>query len=65
MSFHAYLRKLTAGVDRGKFLSLEDQNCRIKTGCKDHPPWPKGICSKCQPNAITLNRQVIRNLSTI
>lgn len=49
---------MTSGVDRGKFLALEDVSCRIKSGCKDHPPWPKGICSKCQPNAVTLNRQV-------
>lgn len=49
---------MTSGVDKGKFLALEDISCRIKEGCKDHPPWPKGICSRCQPNAITLNRQV-------
>ncbi|XP_058797778.1 nuclear protein localization protein 4 homolog isoform X2 [Phymastichus coffea] len=65
MSFHSYLRKLTAGVDRGKFLQLEDISCRIKTGCKDHPPWPKGICSKCQPNAITLNRQTYRHVDNV
>lgn len=58
LSFHSYLRKMTSGVDRGKFLALEDISCRIKEGCKGHPPWPKGICSKCQPNAITLNSQV-------
>ncbi|XP_034939345.1 nuclear protein localization protein 4 homolog isoform X2 [Chelonus insularis] len=65
LSFHSYLRKLTAGVDRGKFLQLEDISCRIKRGCKDHPPWPRGICSKCQPNAITLNRQPYRHVDNV
>ncbi|XP_044759082.1 nuclear protein localization protein 4 homolog isoform X2 [Coccinella septempunctata] len=65
LSFHSYIRKLTSGVDRGKFLALEDISCRIKNGCKDHPPWPKGICSKCQPSAITLNRQVYRHVDNL
>ncbi|XP_051158551.1 nuclear protein localization protein 4 homolog [Leptopilina boulardi] len=65
LSFHAYLRKLTAGVDRGKFVQLEDISCRIKSGCKDHPPWPRGFCSKCQPNAITLNRQQYRHVDNV
>lgn len=65
LSFHAYLRKMMSGVDRGKFLALEDISCRIKNGCKDHPPWPKGICSKCQPNAITLNMQAYRHVDNV
>ncbi|KAF4525902.1 hypothetical protein B566_EDAN013152 [Ephemera danica] len=65
LSFHAYLRKLTAGVDRGKFVCLEDLNCRVRPGCKDHPPWPQGICSKCQPSAITLNRQSYRHIDNV
>uniref|UniRef100_A0A1Q3G1Y1 Nuclear protein localization protein 4 homolog n=1 Tax=Culex tarsalis TaxID=7177 RepID=A0A1Q3G1Y1_CULTA len=64
-SFHAYLKKLTSGVDRGKFMALEDLNCKIKMGCRDHPPWPKGICSKCQPSAITLNRQTYRHVDNV
>lgn len=43
---------------RGKFVSLENLSCKIKPGCTEHPPWPGGICTKCQPNAVTLNRQV-------
>lgn len=65
LSFHAYIRKLTSGVDRGKFVALEDAVCRIKTGCREHPPWPKGICSKCQPSAITLNRQTYRHVDNV
>lgn len=65
LSFHSHLRKLTAGVDRGKFIQLDDISCRIKTGCKDHPPWPRGICSKCQPNSITLNRQTYRHVDNV
>ncbi|XP_014262142.1 nuclear protein localization protein 4 homolog isoform X1 [Cimex lectularius] len=65
MSFHSYLRKLTGGVDRGKFLALENTTCRIKPGCKEHQPWPKGICSKCQPSAVTLNRQVYRHVDNV
>ncbi len=44
---------------RGKFANLEDLSCKIKPGCKDHSPWPAGICTKCQPSAITLARQVL------
>ncbi|XP_032686313.1 nuclear protein localization protein 4 homolog isoform X3 [Odontomachus brunneus] len=65
LAFHSYLRKLTAGVDRGKFIQLDDISCRVKTGCKDHPPWPRGICSKCQPPSITLNRQTYRHVDNV
>lgn len=65
MSFHSYLRKLTGGVDKGKFAALENISCKIKPGCKEHAPWPQGICTKCQPNAITLNRQRYRHVDNV
>lgn len=65
LSFHSYLRKMRSGVDRGKFYAFDDINCKIKSGCRDHPPWPKGICSKCQPSAITLNRQIYRHVDNV
>ncbi|XP_055377941.1 nuclear protein localization protein 4 homolog [Condylostylus longicornis] len=65
LSFNSYLRKQTSGVDRGKFVPFEEINCRIKPGCREHLPWPKGICSKCQPSAITLNRQIYRHVDNV
>lgn len=65
LSFHSYLRKQTSGVDRGKYVAFEDLNCKIKEGCRDHPAWPKGICSKCQPSAITLNPQTYRHVDNV
>ncbi|KAJ2939843.1 hypothetical protein O0L34_g18038 [Tuta absoluta] len=61
MSFHSYLRKITSG----KFVSLEELSCKIKPGCKEHPPWPRGICSACQPGAVTLMRQVYRHTDNV
>ena len=50
---------------RGKFVYLEDISCKVKDNCTDHAPWPQGICSKCQPSAITLGRQVITLFSLV
>lgn len=65
LSFHSNLRKLTGGVDKGKFAMLENLSCKIKPGCREHPPWPGGICTKCQPNAVTLQRQKYRHVDYI
>jgi len=65
LSFHAYLKKLKSGASKGKYVWLEDVNCKIKPGCTDHPPWPKGICTKCQPSAVILNRQKYRHVDNI
>nr|XP_016932877.2 nuclear protein localization protein 4 homolog isoform X1 [Drosophila suzukii] len=65
LSFHSYVRKQTSGMDQGKYFVFDDINCRIKPGCREHPPWPKGICSKCQPSAITLNRQTYRHVDNV
>lgn len=65
LSFHCYLRRLTSGVDRGKFLNLEDLRCKIRENCLDHPPWPAGICTKCQPSAVTLSRQPYRHVDNV
>lgn len=67
LSFQAFLRKQMSGASGGKFVSgaLTEAQCRIKPGCKDHPPWPRAICSRCQPSAITLNRQTYRHVDSV
>ncbi|KAG0004649.1 nuclear protein localization protein 4, partial [Entomortierella chlamydospora] len=63
MSFHSYLRKLGAhekkqGTSYITLPSLEEPSYKVKTNCNSgHPPWPASICTKCQPSAITLQRQ--------
>ena len=68
LSFHAYLRQHSASsknksaVNDPSLLSLlEMPNYKIDATCTNgHQPWPNGICSKCQPPAITLQRQSFR-----
>ncbi|XP_072030080.1 nuclear protein localization protein 4 homolog [Amphiura filiformis] len=65
LSFHAHLRKLTGGVDKGKFAFLENISCKLKEGCTEHAPYPGGICTKCQPSAFSLDRQTYRHVDNI
>ncbi|CDW58621.1 nuclear protein localization protein 4 [Trichuris trichiura] len=70
MSFHAYLRKLGCGVlkiasKNGPKFPLEKLDCNMKKDCNRHPPWPKGVCLRCQPPAITLQRQPYRHVDNV
>ncbi|KAI9511784.1 polyubiquitin-tagged protein recognition complex Npl4 component [Russula earlei] len=51
LSYHAFLRQLTPKPDY-----------RIKVPCPTggHANWPAGICTACQPSAITLQSQSFR-----
>ncbi|CAG8822801.1 41349_t:CDS:10, partial [Gigaspora margarita] len=63
MSFHAYLRKINKqNKHSSKFIPpLEEPDLRVKTNCSGtHAPWPEGICTKCQPSAVTLQLQQYR-----
>ncbi|KAI7903927.1 NPL4 family-domain-containing protein [Cokeromyces recurvatus] len=68
MSFHAYLRQLSAAqqsinnaASSNSIPPLEEQNFKVKVPCTGgHAPWPEGICTKCQPSAITLQSQTYR-----
>jgi nuclear protein localization family protein 4 len=65
LSFHAYLRSVTH-QDRTKPLHAPDFIAPLQVpqfvlrSCTNHEPYPKGICSKCQPSAITLTPQSFR-----
>ncbi|WFD29368.1 nuclear protein localization protein 4 [Malassezia sp. CBS 17886] len=64
LSFHAYLRKQNAGSggETSFVPPLEEARYTVQVPCPlgQHAPWPAGICTKCQPSAITLQRQPYR-----
>ncbi|XBW36442.1 hypothetical protein QEN19_002020 [Hanseniaspora menglaensis] len=65
LSFHSYLKKLKDSQfnNHSAYVpkTLEQPSFKIekKASCV-HDAWPKGICSKCQPSAITLQQQEFR-----
>ncbi|XP_059473538.1 nuclear protein localization protein 4 homolog [Neocloeon triangulifer] len=65
LSFHSYLKKKSSSASGSKFLGLEDLECKIKPGCRDHLPWPAAVCTKCSPSAVTLNRQSYRHVDNV
>lgn len=69
LSFPAYVRKLTGSVSASQTSTsstslppLTPVNYNVLIPCPSgaHPSWPAGICSKCQPSAITLQSQPFR-----
>lgn len=75
LSFHAHLRQIapqqstpSANSNGGATPStslppLSPLSYRVKTPCPSgsHAPYPAGICTACQPSAITLSRQTFRS----
>ena len=65
-SFFAYLKEINDSKNnRNNSTSyippLDEPNYKINRSCKQgHLPYPKGICSKCQPPVITLQQQKFR-----
>lgn len=66
MSFHAYLREINDQKNNKNnatsyMAPLEEDDYSINMHCPSgHAPYPRGICSKCQPPVITLQQQKFR-----
>ncbi|KAF7319984.1 MPN domain-containing protein [Mycena kentingensis (nom. inval.)] len=65
LSYHAYLKKLSPKATNTSATSnlppLEQPSYKVKIPCPSgHPSWPAGICTSCQPSAITLQSQPFR-----
>ncbi|KAG8220005.1 NPL4 family-domain-containing protein [Butyriboletus roseoflavus] len=65
LSYHAHLCKLSpksSSAAAQALPPLSPTSYKVKVPCPtgNHPSWPSGICTACQPSAITLQSQPFR-----
>ncbi|KAJ7693672.1 NPL4 family-domain-containing protein [Mycena rosella] len=64
LSYHAYLKQISPKSSSSATASLPPLtplSYKVKVPCPSgHPSWPAGICTSCQPSAITLQSQPFR-----
>ncbi|GMM28982.1 nuclear protein localization protein 4 [Martiniozyma asiatica (nom. inval.)] len=70
ISYHSHLSHLNSEINHNESSSyippLQSSDFKVKNPCPSgHSPWPKGICSKCQPSGITLKRQTYRMIDHV
>lgn len=65
-SFYAYLKEINDSKNNKNnatsyMAPLDNPSYKVNKNCPSgHQPYPKGICSKCQPPVITLQQQKFR-----
>jgi nuclear protein localization family protein 4 len=68
MSYHSFLKLMmdknkTQPISSPQFVPpLDEPSLRLRVPCPSgtHDPYPSGICTKCQPSAISLQSQTFR-----
>ena len=63
MSLHSYIKSLYSEIKNPQMKELpilDEPDYTVKRNCPSHAPYPDGLCTKCQPSAIVLQRQKFR-----
>ena len=72
-SFENYLIEMKKRCKDKHLPHQKCQNCslsqtvsyKVNYNCLDHKPYPLGMCNKCLPPAVILNRQTLRHVDYV